>query len=91
MGEEVTRFKELKERLVGEIKRDFTQLFKDVLKQVEDYPIVFKAIVDSTGRITIPLAERKSNTIIQNNIVQVKMKVVPTVKDIIPLIKPKSE
>lgn len=44
------------------------------------YPITFKAVVDKKGRITIPLAERKTAGIKPYTIVQVKMRPVGELK-----------
>lgn len=41
----------------------------------EPFPVVFKAIVDKTGRITIPLPERQAERIESGMVVQVKIKV----------------
>lgn len=40
------------------------------------YSVVFKAVVDKSGRITIPLAERETSGIKPYCIVQVKLRVV---------------
>lgn len=47
----------------------------------EYYPIIFKAIVDKNGRITIPLAERKIAAIKPYTIVQVKMRILESRKE----------
>lgn len=42
----------------------------------EAYWIVFKAIVDKDGRITIPLPERRAANIKASMVVQIKMRII---------------
>lgn len=62
--------------VLSQFKRDFGELAMKFAEQAEQYPVVFKAIVDKSGKITIPFAEREVERLGPNTIVQVKLKVV---------------
>lgn len=62
--------------ILSQFKRDFGEILRIVAEREGQYPVVFKAIVDKSGKITIPFAEREVERLGPNTIVQVKLKVV---------------